>query len=611
MTSRATLGDFLTLATEVLQGPGAAGIPGGEDVQQTCESLSRVVAVMRQYLQEPPRNPALLPAGKRPLSPGWSGAQAEALQALGNAAAWLGQPPGPRPRRPGARHRSWLTPRLDHTATALRTGRDLLSTHFARSPEGVWQPRSEWADVLASPQAREVLLAEMADLARQVAPLGARVALTPGWRGSPESRRKLNTACQWLWVLSATVRAADEAEPVPAEHCQMLRAVTSSQLPSHKQPTGSESIPQLCAGIAAAAERARRVAWRSGHEAAWSPAMTITSLRITAGSGVVISHNNQKLLHVLADASSGPDCGQLHQQLRAAADGAGRARDAWLKAAQTLAGFTTDVRGHVGRVAAETSNLALWTGRLTYTDPGWNLSSSTTSPPRPVRELAGTPAQQRHTVAAVHEAASALDLLAAASQRQVQTAARAGRILVPVSSIPDSFDIPCPFTRAPAERISALLEVYLDAEWASADAKATIAEVAEAVEAPSRVLAAAARIAEHRPHRSGPDRTWAQHLAAIHHPEAGPTERLLRDLNVSDSEVLTRAAEIDRASERLVLFVCEEPARQRSQRLVADLTTSTGTAALVNQRLAIGGPHTAAMLSPNQSPPGRTELELM
>jgi hypothetical protein len=564
---------------------------------------------MGQYLQEPPRNPALLAAGKRPLSPCWTRAQAEARQALASAAAWLRRPPGPRPRSPGARHPSWLTPRLDHTATALRTGRDLLYTHFAQSAEGIWLPRSEWAEVLVSPQASQVLLAEMADLARQVAPLGARVALTPGWRGSPESRRKLNAACQWLWVLNATVRAADEAEPVLAGHGEMLRAITSSQLPGRRQPTGTETVPELCDGIAAAAERTRRVAWRSGSEAAWSPAMTISSLRLTAGSGVVISHNNYKLLCGLADVTAGANGSELRQQLLAAAEGAGRARDAWLEAAQALAGFTTDTRGHIGPVAAESSNLAQWTGRLTYTDPHWDLSSSTTSPARPGPELASTPAQQRRIVSAVHQAACTLDVLSEASQRQVQTAAWARRMLVPVSSVPGTFDIPCLFTAPPAARVSLLLDTYVGAEQASADAEAAIADVAEAVNAPSRTLAAAARIADHAPQANEPDRGWARYLAVVHHPEAGATERLLRDLNIRDVDLLTRAAAIDRSSEQLVLSVCEQPQSTRTQRLVQDLAISVGGAALINQILAVGGQEAAAMLAPSHLPPEPRELE--
>jgi hypothetical protein len=181
----------------------------------------------------------------------------------------------------------------------------------------------------------------------------------------------------------------------------------------------------------------------------------------------------------------------------------------------------------------------------------------------------------------------------AANQRQVQNPARAGRIPVPVISIPDSFDIPCPFTRAPPERVSALLEVYLDAESASADARAAIAEVAEALDAPSRVLVAAARITDHRPQRSEPDRTWARHLAAIHHPEAGPTERLLRDLNIGDAEMLERAAEIDRASDQLVLKACEQHETTHPERLVRDLCGSTGSAARVNRAIAVARPQVA------------------
>ena len=153
MTSRPVFGDFLRLAVEALHGESDVGIRGGEDVQQTCESLARVVAIMRQYLQDPPRNPALFPAQKHPLSPEWERARTEARQALANAAAWLRQPPRPHSRRLGGPHASWLAHRLQRTRLALTAGRDLLNTHFAQSPDCTWYPRTEWAEVLASPQA--------------------------------------------------------------------------------------------------------------------------------------------------------------------------------------------------------------------------------------------------------------------------------------------------------------------------------------------------------------------------------------------------------------------------------------------------------------------------
>ena len=202
------------------------------------------------------------------------------------------------------------------------------------------------------------------------------------------AREKLTKACQWLWILNASIEAADQSDPVPVGHTDLLRGVTSSRLPDRSHPLAGAAVPDLGANATAAAERARRAAWRSGSEAAWSPALTITSLRLTAGSAVVISHNNHTLLLSLADTVTELTKTAERQLLLTAAAGAAEARQSWLQVARALAGFTTDTRTHLGPAATETSDLALWTGRLAYTDPRWTPSHGTSSPVRPLRPRA-------------------------------------------------------------------------------------------------------------------------------------------------------------------------------------------------------------------------------
>jgi hypothetical protein len=454
------------------------------------------------------------------------------------------------------------------------------------------------------------MLIEIADLACRLAPKGAGVALAPGWRGSPESRHKLTAASQWLWMLTAAVRSADETEPVPVAQADMLRAITSSRLPDRQQAAGNEHVDDLCAGMTTAAERARRAAWRSGNEAAWSPAMTITSLRLTAGSSVVICHNNQTVLLALAEATDSTRRPEDQQMLLSAAERAGRARQAWLKVALGLENFTTDTRRHIGHAAAETSDLALWSGRLTYADPAWTLSSGTAFPARTAAELAPTAMQLRRVIAAVHNATYTLGYLTAASQRQVQTAAWAGRILVPTRSVPENFSVPCLFTAAPAERIDPLLDIYISASEASADATLAIGAVAQNVEAPSRSLAVVAEITNQahvaRPQAS---RDWPRQLASIHHADAGPVERVLRDLGIQNTELLARATDIDRSSERLILDASERFEPDRSLGSGIELVSNAGSAAIVSQGLAICRGETAMLLAPRAPASERAEPE--
>lgn len=98
-------------------------------------------------------------------------------------------------------------------------------------------------------------------------------------------------------------------------------------------------------------------------------------------------------------------------------------------------------------------------------------------------------------IAAVHHASDALHQLAEVHHKQAWLGVRAGRFLVPTRSLPASCDIPRPYGPAPPDRTSIVLSAYQYTRTASSDAAASIADVAAATRAPSRVLTRASAAA--------------------------------------------------------------------------------------------------------------------
>jgi hypothetical protein len=168
-----------------------------------------VVTVLRRYLQDITTTFNNVSTHSQAELDSWARSAIEAREALRNSAGFLNTH-GAVSRWPAVPAASPLARRLDGVAESLITGRDLLQTHFSLGAYGGWQHRSEWAFVITSPTITQALLAEIASLSRTIAQQGADVALTgvPGSRDSTEVRRALNAACQWLWILNASVQAA-------------------------------------------------------------------------------------------------------------------------------------------------------------------------------------------------------------------------------------------------------------------------------------------------------------------------------------------------------------------------------------------------------------------
>jgi hypothetical protein len=103
---------------------------------------------------------------------------------------------------------------------------------------------SEWALAVTSAAVARAVLAEMGTLARQIASLGAAIALAPGSRGTPEARRNLNAASQWLWVLNASVDAAQRHEPMRVSDLELLCAIPAAATPPpHPRRVGHRAVP--------------------------------------------------------------------------------------------------------------------------------------------------------------------------------------------------------------------------------------------------------------------------------------------------------------------------------------------------------------------------------
>ena len=252
-------------------------------------------------------------------------------------------------------------------------------------------------------------------------------------RRSREAGHCLRTAAEF-------VQAASQHEPVPAAQRELLRAVPRSALPARRLPGPDHDITGLREGIIVSAQRIRRVAWRTATQTA--PVITIGSLRHIADASTLTSYHCELLLRAAADRAAAhfptPDASQ---EITRAADAAGRARASWLAVARTLTGASPRDTRQPPPAAGRNQRPRSWTGRLTYADPGWTLTSGP-APPDPATPRAG---QQpgRHPAAHLGRAPKLRDRLeanAAVEHDQLQAAARAGRILVPTRSLPRARD---------------------------------------------------------------------------------------------------------------------------------------------------------------------------
>ena len=520
----AVFGDFWRQAARLASPPPHPDPPAGaRQVHHITAASLRAVTVMRRYIGD-------ITAGSGVRVGSWAAATGRAQTAATRIIGALGQETSPAPEFPAGS----LAARLDGYAAALTYGRDLLHTHLATTAHGGWHALSDWAPVISSAPVNRALLAGLADHARVIARQLAGLPLARDADAETAAAwQRLHASAGQLRELDAAVQAAQWQAPVLPEHRQLLEAIPVNATPAVQAPPAEAPVSTLCAGIIATAQRANQARRELAARAAWSPELTADSMRHAAANYVVTSFNTETVYRVLAVRARQLGYHALIPGLEAAADRADDSRRAWLAAARVWDSMVTDTRDYLSLPAAESGHLALWTGRLAYADPAWTPARR---PSHAVRDPAGMvsgPAGFTEIASALHYTADSLARAAHTELDTLRTAASAGRLYVTTRSLPElKYDVPRPYAAAPRDRVADALAAYADAAGTCQAALRTAADIAAAVDAPSRVLTLAGQ--------------------ATAYPAAAPRghlEQHLLDLGVRDAGLLRQGAEVDETAQ--------------------------------------------------------------
>jgi hypothetical protein len=204
--------------------------------------------------------------------------------------------------------------------------------------------------------------------------------------------------------------------------------------------------------------------------------------------------------------------------------------------------------------AIETGDLALWTGRLAYSDPAWTLASGPDGEARSAMSLAPTPDNVADVMVAVHRGFESLTRLAKGGREQFRAAATAGRILVATRSAAKLRRTGRPFEAASPERINAVLALYEYTVRASAEAADQISHVGISAQVPQRLALALPGVGAGAAGTSAQASEGADQRNDVDAVgRLGTIVRTLRALGVTDIELLERGSEIDLAGEQLLV----------------------------------------------------------
>jgi hypothetical protein len=593
MTGLPVLGDFLGAAHRQLER--SAGWTGtaahGRDLTELTASLLRFVIVTGRYTGDVVTAFGEVPDNDRRRRAGtpWPRAANDALAAMSAASSALvpGDSATPSPASPPACE---LARRLDAATASLLAGRDLLQTHFGQGRQGRVH-RSGWAPVIASPAVAEALLADVVALGGQASLLTSGLPEVPGRSATADTAaRRLGAACRWLAHADDVVRAVHRRQPVLAADRELLYAIPATAIPVRQVPADGQPVPELCEAVIIAAERARHAAWAAARLDHRSPAISVTSWRRIAAAGTAASSHCELVLTALAARAAQHGNAGTRSELQIAAKRADNACWAWVRSSRCLDEVTTDVRWRVSPAAAEAGILAQLTGRLASasSDGSTSREAGSARPGERARATGGPtfePSDFPYLLAAVHHVADSLAHLAEANDAQAHAAVMARRILVPARA-PATGGAPADFfVRPSGGRILSFLMASAGPRDASERTASAVEDIAVAVQAPSRTLAAA-RAATRSQRRTGRPRGLPQtQERGPAEPEApaalpgarparagrsqdlaGPFEARLREIGVTSPRFLRRASMLDRNGQKIITEAATERLNEHGSR---------------------------------------------
>ena len=591
----ACFGDFAHAVSAHLEA--AAVFPDGgladEPAASAARQAGRLAATLSHYLADiAPYDEVEVLTSER--IGGWAQAAADAREALQVAAASL-HPAAADPVTPEAGTAGQLSAHLGAAAMSLAAGRDLLRTHFSTGADG--PSSSEWSSGITSAPVTRALLDELARWSQQLALLTGRMSVMPtaGAPGPVFMPQGMASACHWLLVAAATIRAGTHGSPLDAGDTELLMAIPVNVVARRSPPAGPETAAELCAGIEASASRLRALTYRAAGQAAWSPGVSADSWRWVANGAAVTCHISEQMLTRLADQERQGGPPGAGMQFGSAAKAMGQASARWREVVAVWNQMTTESTGLAAVGIADMSDIVVRVGRLAFEDPEWVPDRSRRAPLRDAGELAPDIRQATMVVGAIHHLAETSARLAAADLDGVRLAGRAGRLYVPTRTLPEEYDVPYRFGNATPADIRDLLDAYGSAVGAAGQALTALDRIAITLEAPSRVLVAA-RVAPHRaPFPYGVRGAQGQRVGggpapsakiAVTRPRApGPVEHTLHKLGITDSVPLLRAMAIDKAAGNLTDWA-RASVRQRAQ---AETIPAEGQSSSANAAARVAG----------------------
>jgi hypothetical protein len=494
-------------------------------------------------------------------------------------------------RRPPARPATSAVARhLLAAAQAMTVGRDLLQTHVTTDLNGEVQYRSPWAPAVTSPQASNALLAEVGWWSRQLASHAARLAAArPGYADPTPAQRSVEGLRDHLSAVVTTIGSACTAEPVTAADIRRLHAIPVNVMPERRRPVAGMSVAELCRGISDCAERLHHAAVDSSQ----SPASgaSANSLRDAAASAMAITRHCQVIGNTLAVRARELGDVALAQALQDSALSLAQANRTWIAAASAWSCLHATTSGGISSAAAESADLAQWTGRLAYASPAWSMRTGRASQPRQPGKLAPRAPDIGHVAATLSNATNALTALAAADYAHVRAIARSGHLIVPVAEMLPGGDVAVRFEPASVAQPAALLTACSEAGLATVYAAQATAQASHIADTPGTKQPRADTPASNRPRPParqdlGHDDNMASSRldAALRAPpekQPGPVERILRELGTAP-ELLRRAQAIDDTTRQIITEATRHTAPQRWDTAVTKLNAVADTRQIIH-----------------------------
>jgi hypothetical protein len=543
-----------------------SGLPG-EGVATAARPIRRIALTLSRYLGDIAAYDEVEAVTSTQLGT-WIRAVVDAREALRLAADSLRQTAAPAlaGAAPGT-----VTSSLDTAAASLAAGRDLLRTHLFTGADGTPLNRSDWAAVVTSAPVTMALLNEIACWSQQLALLTGRLSVALTTESTNMIRvhpvhQGLTSACHWLVIADATIRSGQRTAPARLPDTGLLMAIPGRSVPERRPPQAPETTAELCRGAVTSATRLRAIACSATGQAASSAEVTAESLRWTATAAAVTCHISENILRSLAGAADSAASG-TETLLRGAAEAAAHACASWRHVAATWSQMTTETTGLISPGIPDASDLIVRLGRLAFADEEWTPMRARHARLRGPADLAYQEGQAAVVIAAVHHAADTLARVAEADTDAVGAAIRARRLYAPTRTLPEYVDVPYRYGHATPSDTIALLEAYQAATDATRLAAAGLDTIANGLNAPSQVLAAA-RVATGQ--GRAPHADLEASLPADAQPASpatgpstgkdppptrppGPVEQAVRDLSTTaDPFLLLRAQAVDTAGRQLI-----------------------------------------------------------